>query len=41
MGQSLLAVVAGRVVSGVGGGGMGSMVSIIITGNFSAECLLD
>ncbi|KAL3486219.1 major facilitator superfamily domain-containing protein [Aspergillus germanicus] len=31
VGQSLLAVVAGRVVSGVGGGGMGSMVSIIIT----------
>ncbi|KAJ0417556.1 efflux pump antibiotic resistance protein [Aspergillus carlsbadensis] len=31
MGHSLLAVVAGRVVSGIGGGGMGSMVSIIIT----------
>ncbi|KAL5341220.1 efflux pump antibiotic resistance protein [Aspergillus crustosus] len=31
MGKSLLAVVAGRVVSGIGGGGMGSLVSIIVT----------
>ncbi|KAL3455178.1 efflux pump antibiotic resistance protein [Aspergillus heterothallicus] len=31
IGRSLAAVVVGRVVSGVGGGGMGSMVSIIIT----------
>ncbi|KAL4878817.1 major facilitator superfamily domain-containing protein [Aspergillus karnatakaensis] len=31
MAGSLLAVVVGRVVSGIGGGGMGSLVSIIVT----------
>jgi hypothetical protein len=34
IGQSLSTVVAGRIVSGVGGAGMSLLVSIIITGKY-------
>lgn len=36
-GQSLPAVVVGRVVSGIGGAGMVSLVSIMITGTFEVD----
>lgn len=35
VGKSLLAVVIGRLVSGLGGGGMDSLVSILITGKLA------